>query len=161
MTSMSIRRTTLTSLVGATLIAGVFVGTATATPSGAATTPVLVSSQFAAQVTPDQVQVAEDALGPEAKHELEHLMAENSQQRALPIAAVAIAAAAWCTKGALGSIPASILNDISNGGEGGGYVRNAIIGCLAGELGTVWRFTPQWVKNQAIAAVAAVIIRLS
>lgn len=64
-------------------------------------------------------------------------------------------------EGALGSIPASRLNEISNGGEGGGYVRNAIIGCLVGELGAVWKFTPLWVKKQAIAAAAAVIIRLT
>jgi len=82
--------------------------------------------------------------------------------QAFPIAAVAIAAAAWCARGALASVPTTALSDILNGrwSPWRTYVTNAIIGCLIGEVGSVvWRFLPGWVRNQAVNMVISFIIR--
>lgn len=82
------------------------------------------------------------------------------QPAALPIAAAAVAAAAWCASGALGSVPTSVLDDLTNGGAGTDYARNAIIGCLAGNVGSwAWKVLPGWAKERAVAAVAAFIIK--
>lgn len=97
---------------------------------------------------------------PATLREIERIMGEQSQTRAFPIAAVAIAAAAWCAKGALGSVATSALDDVANGGEPTDYVRNAIIGCIAGEVGgVVWKFLPGWVKKKAVELVAAFVIK--
>lgn len=88
---------------------------------------------------------------------------------AFPIAAAAIGAAAWCAKGALGSIPTSVLSiptsvlsDIAAGKASSKktYVRNAVIGCLEGEIGgVVWKFLPGWVKKKAVSMVIAFIVK--
>ncbi|MEU4133031.1 hypothetical protein [Streptomyces wuyuanensis] len=40
------------------------------------------------------------------------------------------------------------------------YARNAVIGCLGGEIGGVVRkFLPGWVKNKAITMMIAFIIK--
>ncbi|MEU6177787.1 hypothetical protein [Streptomyces coeruleorubidus] len=40
------------------------------------------------------------------------------------------------------------------------YVRNAVIGCLRGEIGgVVWKFLPGWVENKAVNMVIAFIIK--
>lgn len=77
------------------------------------------------------------------------------------IPAAVIAAAAWCARGALASVPTSVLEDIANGAQPTDYVRNAVIGCLVGEVGGwVWRVTPQWAKRQAIGWVVWFVVIL-
>ncbi|MGW0732642.1 hypothetical protein [Streptomyces sp. NPDC002851] len=117
-------------------------------------------------LTPEQRQFIEDEMGPEALAEIEKGMSQNPsggpQARAFPIAAVAIGAAAWCAKGALASIPTSVLSDIAAGkaSSKSTYVRNAAIGCLGGEIGgVVWKFLPGWVKDKAVNMVIAFIIK--
>ncbi|MET8726805.1 hypothetical protein ABZV81_06375 [Streptomyces parvus] len=117
-------------------------------------------------LTAEQRQFIEDGMGPEAMAELEKAMSQGSsgsvQPRAFPIAAAAIAAAAWCAKGALGSIPTSVLSDIAAGKASSKktYVRSAIIGCIGGEIGgVVWKFLPGWVKDKAVNMVIAFIIK--
>lgn len=40
------------------------------------------------------------------------------------------------------------------------YVRNAVIGCLGGEIGGwAWKILPGWVKNKAVNMVIAFIIK--
>ncbi|MEU3446369.1 hypothetical protein AB0H29_03925 [Streptomyces thermolilacinus] len=116
-------------------------------------------------LTPEQRRYIEKEMGPEAIAEMQKAMAQKPsdgvQARAFPIAAAAIGAAAWCAKGALASIPTSVLSDIAAGKASSKktYVRNAVIGCLGGEIGgVVWKFLPGWVKNKAINMVIAFII---
>lgn len=117
-------------------------------------------------LTPEQRRYIEKEMGPEAIAEMQKAMAQKPsdgvQARAFPIAAAAIGAAAWCAKGALASIPTSVLSDIAAGKASSKktYVRNAVIGCLGGEIGgVVWKFLPGWVKNKAVNMVIAFIIK--
>ncbi|MBM7058940.1 hypothetical protein [Streptomyces durocortorensis] len=126
----------------------------------------VAAAEEAPPLTAEQREFIEDGMGPEAMAELEKAMSQGSsgsvQPRAFPIAAAAIAAAAWCAKGALGSIPTSVLSDIAAGKSSGKktYVRNAIIGCIGGEIGgVVWKFLPGWVKDKAVNMVIAFIIK--
>jgi hypothetical protein len=132
------------------------------------TSAIAVQTVQAAEATPEltaeQKAFIDSGLGVEAVQSIESAMAEKGEgdvsALAFPIAAVAIAAAAWCAKGALASVPTSVLDDLSNGGGGTNYARNAIIGCLGGEIGGwAWRVLPGWVKKKAIAMVASFIIR--
>ncbi|MFE4258101.1 hypothetical protein [Streptomyces sp. NPDC056883] len=120
-------------------------------------------------LTVEQIVFATSGLGTQAVAEAEGAMASGQpgaevgpEQRAFPIAAVAIAAAAWCARGAVASIPTSVLSDVADGkfsGQGT-YVKNAIIGCLGGEIGGLaWKVLPGWVKNKAVSMVAAFIIK--
>ncbi|WP_280391781.1 hypothetical protein [Nocardia brasiliensis] len=107
-------------------------------------------------------QYAEERLGPDGIADIRQAYtsadAELRRKAALPVAGLLLAAAAWCARGALGSVATSVLDDISNGGQGTNYARNAIIGCLVGELGgVVWKFIKN--KDRLIAVVAAVLIR--
>ena len=88
-------------------------------------------------------------MGPRALTALQSGMSRRPQgdvtAQILPVTAVAIAAAAWCARGALASIPTSALTDIMNGRYSGhrNYVAQAIIGCLVGEIGGwAWRVPP-------------------
>ncbi|WP_432117018.1 hypothetical protein [Streptomyces sp. bgisy032] len=111
--------------------------------------------------TAEQRQFIEQEMGPEALAEIEKAMSRNGGF-AFPIAAAAIGAAAWCAKGTLASIPTSVLSDIAAGKASSKktYVRNAVIGCLGGEIGgVVWKFLPGWVKNKAVNMVIAFIIK--
>ncbi len=124
------------------------------------------AAEQAPPLTAEQRRFIETGMGPEAMAELEKAMSQGSsgtvQPRAFPIAAAAIAAAAWCAKGALGSIPTSVLSDIAAGEASGKktYVRNAVIGCIGGEIGgVVWKFLPGWVKDKAVNMVIAFIIK--
>jgi hypothetical protein len=113
------------------------------------------------ELTAEQRQFIEQEMGPEALAEIEKAMS-RSGGFAFPIAAAAIGAAAWCAKGTLASIPTSVLSDIAAGKASSKktYVRNAVIGCLGGEIGgVVWKFLPGWVKNKAINMVIAFIIK--
>ncbi|MBX9361429.1 hypothetical protein [Streptomyces sp. WAC04114] len=113
------------------------------------------------ELTSEQRQFIEQEMGPEALAEIEKAMSRNGGF-AFPIAAAAIGAAAWCAKGALASIPTSVLSDIAAGKASSKktYVRNAVIGCLGGEIGgVVWKFLPGWVKNKAINMTIAFIIK--
>ncbi|MFJ5996940.1 hypothetical protein [Streptomyces sp. NPDC092370] len=113
------------------------------------------------ELTAEQRQFIGQEMGPEALAEIEKAMS-RSGGFAFPIAAAAIGAAAWCAKGALASIPTSVLSDIAAGKASSKktYVRNAVIGCLGGEIGgVVWKFLPGWVKNKAINMVIAFIIK--
>lgn len=119
-------------------------------------------------LTAEQRKFIEDGMGAEALAEISKAMSEQSagaagpQTRVFPIAAAAIAAAAWCAKGALGSIPTTVLSDIAAGKASGKktYVQNAIIGCLGGEIGGwAWKVLPNWVKNKAVNMVIAFIIK--
>ncbi|GAB2687824.1 hypothetical protein [Thalassiella azotivora] len=86
----------------------------------------------------------------------------QEQTEAVAIPAVAIAAAAWCARGALSSVPTTALSDILAGKKSSfkTYVWNAVIGCLVGEVGGVlWRVVPPWAKQKAIHAVIAMLIR--
>ncbi|TQN31694.1 hypothetical protein FHX37_1614 [Haloactinospora alba] len=74
--------------------------------------------------------------------------------RALP--AVVVAAAAWCARGALASVPTTALTDLINGQSSSWqtYAQNAAVGCLVGEVGgVVWRAIPQAAKKAAIRGV--------
>ncbi|NYH53087.1 hypothetical protein HNR06_002676 [Nocardiopsis arvandica] len=74
--------------------------------------------------------------------------------QALPV--VVVAAAAWCARGALASVPTTALTDLINGQNSGwkNYAMNAAVGCLVGEVGGVaWRVIPQAAKDAAIRAV--------
>lgn len=107
--------------------------------------------------TQEQIQDIHDYLGPEAVAEIRQAQMEASNgERAFPaIAGVAIAAAAWCASGALSSVPTSVLADIVNRGDGGGdYVRNAVYGCAAGNIGQwAWKWVPASVKQRVLNAV--------
>ncbi|PNG22739.1 hypothetical protein [Streptomyces cahuitamycinicus] len=142
---------------------------ATAAPSataaddsrGTARTVAASSATQAPELTAEQRQFIEQEMGPEALAEIEKAMSRNGGF-AFPIAAAAIGAAAWCAKGALASIPTSVLSDIAAGKASSKktYVRNAVIGCLGGEIGgVVWKFLPGWVKNKAVNMVIAFIIK--
>lgn len=137
-------------------------------PSPTATGNSTPSPAFADQETPtptaDQLDFLTERLGP-ATGEINNALQASAaaegeiQPAALPIAGAAIAAAAWCASGALGSVPPSVITDIANGGEGVPYVQNAIIGCLVGNVGAwAWKVLPGWAKEKAVAAVAAFII---
>ena len=122
------------------------------------------SEEAAPELTAEQTEFINDHLGPELVAEMEQVLAqgngEDPQVMALPVAAFVIGAAAWCARGAVASIPTSVLADVAKqkfSGKGE-YAKNAIVGCLAGELGgVVWRFMPK--KNAIVAAVAAFIIK--
>ncbi|WP_233521577.1 hypothetical protein [Streptomyces triticagri] len=131
-----------------------------------ATTTAAAAPAQSQELTAEQRQFIEQGMGKDAMAEIEQGMSENAsgdvQTRAFPIAAAAIAAASWCAKGALGSIPTSVLSDIAAGKASSKktYVRNAIIGCLGGEIGgVVWKFLPGWVKDKAVNMVIAFIIK--
>ncbi|MGW2231428.1 hypothetical protein [Streptomyces formicae] len=159
------------SLVGvAALTAGaLFAGAAPALASHAAETRAasVSATEQAPELTAEQLRFIEDGMGPEAMAELNRAISQGGDDgeirpRAFPIAAVAIGAAAWCAKGAVASIPTSVLSDVADGkfSGKGTYVKNAIIGCLGGEIGgVVWKFLPGWVKNKAVSMVAAFIIK--
>lgn len=107
--------------------------------------------------TQEQIQEIHEDLGPEAVAAFHQAQLEASNgERAVPIiAGVAIAAVAWCASGALSSVPTSVLSDMVNRGEGGGdYVRNAIIGCAVGNVGSLaWKLIPSGVKQSILNAV--------
>ncbi|WP_241844752.1 hypothetical protein [Streptomyces silvensis] len=161
------------SLVGVAALtaSALFAGAAPALAAHAAESRAAKSVASAAEempeLTAEQRRFIEDGMGPEAMAELTRAMNEAGadgeiRPRAFPIAAVAIGAAAWCAKGAVASIPTSVLSDVADGkfSGKGTYVKNAIIGCLGGEIGgVVWKFLPNWVKNKAVAMVAAFIIK--
>ncbi|MFF8939028.1 hypothetical protein ACF08O_30775 [Streptomyces paradoxus] len=159
------RRVSLTAIAAVTSAALL----ATAAPSATAADDSRATARAAAasstaqspELTADQRQFIEQEMGPEALAEMEKAMSRNGGF-AFPIAAAAIGAAAWCAKGALASIPTSVLSDIAAGKASSKktYVRNAVIGCLGGEIGgVVWKFLPGWVKNKAINMVIAFIIK--
>ncbi|WP_205413109.1 hypothetical protein [Austwickia chelonae] len=84
--------------------------------------------------------------------------------RALPVvAAIAVAAVAWCAKGALSSLPASAIQDLASRANQNipppTWVSNAIFGCAGGPV--IGALTSQWMRTKFIAAVLAMIIRLS
>ncbi|MGW8379298.1 hypothetical protein [Streptomyces sp. ODS28] len=165
----ALRRTALT--VAGLTAASVF-ATATSAHAAAATSENRAAQAAAAasgetpDVTDEQIAFIKSELGPEAEAELAAALSSAPDDapapRALPIAAVAIAAAAWCARGAVASIPTSVLSDVADGkfSGKGTYAKNAIIGCLGGEIGGwAWKVLPGWVKNKAVAAVAAFIIK--
>ncbi len=159
-------RTLPKSILATTVMATTFsLGTTAAVGSSAGTpTTAAISSQADAPApTPEQIDFVE-SLDVSALAEIDEAIAAHGSDgpstMAFPIAAAAIAAAAWCAKGALASVPTSVIDDVANGGEGTSYVRNAIIGCLGGEIGgVVWKFLPGWVKKKAVEMVAAFIIK--
>jgi hypothetical protein len=74
--------------------------------------------------------------------------------QALPV--IVVAAAAWCARGALASVPTTAVTDMINGQNSSwrNYAVNAVVGCLVGEVGGVaWRVLPQAAKDAAIRAV--------
>ncbi|MEU2911624.1 hypothetical protein ACFYM3_12990 [Streptomyces massasporeus] len=142
---------------------------ATAAPSATAADDSRATARVASassapqtpELTTEQRQFIEQEMGPEALAEIEKAMSRKGGF-AFPIAAAAIGAAAWCAKGALASIPTSVLSDIAAGKASSKktYVRNAVIGCLGGEIGgVVWKFLPGWVKNKAVNMTIAFIIK--
>lgn len=155
-------RTVPTAMLSATVMATVLSVGATAVAAPAdRSTAAIAGAQAAAQTpSPDQLDYIR-SLDPAALAEIEQAIAARDSgtpsTRAFPIAAAAIAAAAWCAKGALASVPTSVIDDVADGGRGTPYVRNAIIGCLGG--GVVWKVLPGWVKKKAVEMVAASIIR--
>ncbi|WP_018157240.1 hypothetical protein [Demetria terragena] len=127
--------------------------------SSITTSPAANASNASTAITEEQIRFLE-RIGKPTLDEISRTQAKNSASRAFPIAAVAIGAAAWCAKGALASVPTSVIDDVANGGEGTDYVRNAIIGCIGGEIGGfVWKVLPGAVKKKAVELVAAFIIK--
>jgi hypothetical protein len=144
---------------GALLVAVAPTASAADTARGT-TGAVSADATKAPALTQEQREFIEKEMGPEALAEIEKGM--KTKGFAFPIAAAAIGAAAWCAKGALASIPTSVLSDIAAGKASSKktYVRNAVIGCLGGEIGgVVWKFLPGWVKNKAINMTIAFIIK--
>ncbi|RLU81366.1 hypothetical protein CTZ27_33065 [Streptomyces griseocarneus] len=141
--------------------------TATTAADERAEAAVTAPERCAEPLTDEQLRFINDRLGPEAELEIVDALASSGDgsgrtKRALPIAAAAIAAAAWCARGAVASVPTSVLSDVADGkfSGKGTYAKNAIIGCLGGEIGGwAWKVLPGWVKNKAVAAVAAFIIK--
>lgn len=165
MSSPSSHRKLLLPSIALLTSGAIFVTAGGAAQAVEAQTPTTaVTEQAVPPLTAEQRQYIEQTMGP-ALVEIQKAQAqqapEGPQAQAFPIAAAAIAAAAWCAKGALGSVATSVISDVANGGNAGGdYVRNAIIGCLGGEIGgVVWKFLPGWVKQKAIEMVAAFIIK--
>ncbi|AFU06333.1 hypothetical protein [Nocardia brasiliensis] len=167
---MNIRRSvTAGILVLATTITitGGSVAVATATPTGQVVQSRLQADRFeipTRRLGPSAAaqQYAEERLGPDGIADIRQAHtsanAELRRNAGLPAAGLLVAAAAWCARGALGSVATSVLDDIANGGQGTNYARNAIIGCLVGEFGgVVWKFIKN--KDRLIAVVAAVLIR--
>jgi hypothetical protein len=123
--------------------------------------------------TAEQIEFIKKELGQKALEDINKAMAEAPREeaprtkldettRAFPIAAVAIAATAWCARGALASIPTSVVSDIINGKPSGKetYVKNAVAGCLVGEVGGwAWRVLPGWVKKKAVELVLTFILK--
>jgi hypothetical protein len=143
-----------------------------AVPSAVAAAPATASTATTQvdvpPLTEEQRSFIELTMGDRAISTMQDRMAADRggkdvvTPQAFPIAAVAIAAAAWCARGALASVPTSALSDIINGRYSGWrtYVTNAVIGCLVGEVGGwVWRVLPGWVKTQAVNMVVSFIIR--
>lgn len=125
---------------------------------------LIESQQKANNMTQEQVEEIHSYLGEDAVVALEDAMragqsrgASEVAPAALPavIAGVAIAAVAWCASGALASVPTSALTDMINRGEGGGdYVQNAIVGCIAGNIGSLaWKLLPQRLKQSVYSSV--------
>lgn len=134
-------------------------------PSANPTAATRLATEQPPAPTAEEIDFLTTQLGP-AAGEIERAQQQaaasegRAQIAALPIAGAAIAAAAWCASGALGSVPTSVLDDLTNGGEGTDYARNAIIGCVAGNIGSwAWKVLPGWAKEKAVAAVAAFIIK--
>lgn len=136
-----------------------------AQPAAASAAPTQVEVP---PLTEEQRAFIELTMGDRAISTMEDRMAADRggkdvvTAQVFPIAAVAIAAAAWCARGALASVPTSALSDIVNGRNSGWrtYVTNAIIGCFVGEVGGwVWRVLPGWVKTRAVNMVLSFIIR--
>lgn len=176
MTSKALSYALRSTVVLSTATALVFAGStaATAQPATAASATATAtaqpgSSESTIEQTPaptaEELDFLTEQLGPaagEIERAQQQAAAEEGrvQVAALPIAGAAIAAAAWCASGALGSVPTSVLDDLTNGGEGTDYARNAIIGCVAGNIGSwAWKVLPGWAKEKAVAAVAAFIIK--
>ncbi|MFI0739231.1 hypothetical protein ACH4PU_14235 [Streptomyces sp. NPDC021100] len=165
----ALRRATLSvaGLTAASLLFGAGAAyAADATAADRAATAAVQQEARAAQSTAEQYAFINDGLGPEARAEIEDAMASGGEtgrvKRAIPIAAAAIAAAAWCARGAVASVPTSVLSDVADGkfSGKGTYAKNAIIGCLGGEIGGwAWKVLPGWVKNKAVSLVAAFIIK--
>ncbi|MEU2855514.1 hypothetical protein [Streptomyces syringium] len=139
---------------------------ADATVADRAATAAVQQDARAEQLTAEQYEFINNGLGLEAQAEIEDVMASGGESgratRAFPIAAAAIAAAAWCAKGAVASVPTSVLSDVADGkfSGKGTYAKNAIVGCLGGEIGGwAWKVLPGWVKNKAVSLVAAFIIK--
>ena len=83
---------------------------------------------------------------------------------ALPVvAAIAVAAVAWCVRGALASLVPSALQAMANRANRNisppTWVSNAIFGCAGGPVLRV--LTSQWLRNKFVAAVLAMVIRLN
>ncbi len=162
--SSALRSAVAVSTAAALVFAG---STAIAQPATTANLPTATqtTTEQAPAPSAEELDFLTEQLGP-AGGEIERAQHQaaaetgEAQTAALPIAAAAIAAAAWCASGALGSVPTSVLDDLTNGGEGTDYARNAIIGCLAGNVGSwAWKVLPSWAKEKAVAAVAAFIIK--
>ncbi|MFD4721810.1 hypothetical protein ACFWOY_20980 [Streptomyces sp. NPDC058423] len=146
--------------IGALLVAVAPTATAADAARGTANAVSAGAESKAPALTQEQREFIEKEMGPEALAEIEKGM--KTKGFAFPIAAAAIGAAAWCAKGALASIPTSVLGDIAAGKASSKktYVRNAVIGCLGGETGgVVWKFLPDWVTNKAINMTIAFIIK--
>jgi hypothetical protein len=93
---------------------------------------------------------------------LELTPGQKDQAHTDAVPAVIVAAAAWCAKGAIASVPTTALSDILAGKASSRktYVTNAIVSCFVGELGGVaWRYVPGWAKQKAIHAAIALLIR--
>lgn len=77
-------------------------------------------------------------------------------------AAAATAAATWCAKGAIASVPTKALDDLIRGKKSSwkSYARNAAIGCLVGEVGSiVWKVVPGKAKELAIVLVFKIALK--
>lgn len=125
--------------------------------------PILMADD--PEITQEQREFILDFMGPQALAEIEQTLTQadgRTRAAAFPIAPALLAAAAWCARGAVSSVPTTTLSNIAKGKpvSGDNYARNAIIGCLGGEIGGwAWRVLPGWVKDKAVALVAAFIIR--
>ncbi|MDU0479686.1 hypothetical protein QVA66_10620 [Staphylococcus chromogenes] len=70
--------------------------------------------------------------------------------------AIAVAAIAWCAKGALAGVSSQVLLDAINGEWSSfpDYAKSALVSCIVGDIGgVVWRGIPQRVKNEIFGAI--------
>lgn len=88
---------------------------------------------------------------------------EGPRPRALPVvAALAVAGAAWCVKGALGSLVPSALQQMAHQAHDGieppTWVTNAVFGCAAGPV--LGALASQAMRLKFVAAVLSAVIKL-
>lgn len=120
------------------------------------------------EVTYQDLVTAESVLDPELEEALSDVDVDyrmvGAAPRALPaVAAAAVAVAGWCVQGALGSVPASVIQHAASRATDEtipppDYMMNAIFGCAGGPV--VGALTTQAMRVKFAGAVLAFVIKI-